>query len=236
MPRIDDFLNGLQTATTLDEVSHAVTRFRDEYGTAHAIYHVVGDTGREYGAFTYDMPWVEHYISESYGHIDPSVLKSLRSFSPVNWADQDWSAPRARTLMHEAVENGVGKHGLSVPVRGANGQLAMFSVSAYESDDAWGAFTTESTNDLLLAAHYLHVKSAQIMGDDYQTPLPNLSPRERDALTLLSVGSSRAEAAEKLQISEHTLRVYVDSARTKLGAMNTTHAVALALTRGLILP
>jgi DNA-binding CsgD family transcriptional regulator len=37
-----------------------------------------------------------------------------------------------------------------------------------------------------------------------------------------------------LQISEYTLRVYVEGARHKLGALNTTHAVARALTKGLI--
>jgi len=53
-------------------------------------------------------------------------------------------------------------------------------------------------------------------------------------MTLLAVGYSRAQVAETLSISEHTLRVYVESARFKLGAMNTTHAVARALSRGLI--
>ncbi len=36
--------------------------------------------------------------------------------------------------------------------------------------------------------------------------------------------------------SENTLRAYIDSARHKLGAMNVTHAVALALARGIIVP
>ena len=33
-----------------------------------------------------------------------------------------------------------------------------------------------------------------------------------------------------------TLRVYIDSARFKLGALNTTHAVALAISSGTIFP
>ncbi len=37
-----------------------------------------------------------------------------------------------------------------------------------------------------------------------------------------------------LSISEHTLRAYIESARFKLGALNTTHAVARALSEGLI--
>ena len=61
-----------------------------------------------------------------------------------------------------------------------------------------------------------------------------LSPREVDAMTLLAMGYSRAQTAETLSISEHTLRVYIESARFKLGALNTTHAVARAMSRGLI--
>ena len=65
-------------------------------------------------------------------------------------------------------------------------------------------------------------------------PMQALSPREVDAMTLLAIGYNRAQVAEELSISEHTLRVYIESARYKLGALNTTHAVARALSRGLI--
>ena len=53
-------------------------------------------------------------------------------------------------------------------------------------------------------------------------------------MTLLAIGYSRAQVADTLSISEHTLRVYIESARFKLGAMNTTHAVARAMQQGLI--
>jgi DNA-binding CsgD family transcriptional regulator len=45
---------------------------------------------------------------------------------------------------------------------------------------------------------------------------------------------NRGRAADFLRISEHTLRVYIESARFKLGAANTTHAVAKAMAQGLI--
>ena len=53
-------------------------------------------------------------------------------------------------------------------------------------------------------------------------------------MTLIAVGYSRAQIADRLSISEHTLRVYIESARFKLGALNTTHAVARAMSCGLI--
>jgi DNA-binding CsgD family transcriptional regulator len=47
---------------------------------------------------------------------------------------------------------------------------------------------------------------------------------------------SRARAADRLGISENTFRVYVDSARHKLGALNVPHAIALAAYRGVMTP
>ena len=61
-----------------------------------------------------------------------------------------------------------------------------------------------------------------------------LSPRELETLTLIAMGYNRAQVAETLAISEHTLRAYIERARFKQRAHNTTHAVVRALTRGLI--
>lgn len=49
------------------------------------------------------------------------------------------------------------------------------------------------------------------------------------------MGYSRGQVADLLNISEHTLRAYIESARFKLGALNTTHAVARATSEGLII-
>ena len=55
-----------------------------------------------------------------------------------------------------------------------------------------------------------------------------------DALALMAEGRSRAQVAHKLKISESTLRVYLDSARHKLGGLNAVHAVALAVKSGAV--
>ena len=82
----------------------------------------------------------------------------------------------------------------------------------------------------------MHQQAMRIINKEIEAPTTELSPRERETLTQLSLGQSRAEVADALQISENTLRAYIDSARHKLGALNVTHAVALALARGIIVP
>ena len=236
MSKIPGFLERLQKTTSLEEIQNLVTGFRDDQDVEHAIYHVVGDTGKEYGALTYDPEWVGHYISNKYYLIDPTVSKALQSFGPFDWRSLDWSHRDARKLIGEAVSEGVGKQGISVPIRGTNGQFAMFSVTSFQTDTSWDRFTTEMNADLILAGYYIHQRAAQLMGHDDDFKPADLSPRERGVLTMLALGRSRGQAAESLKISEHTLRTYIDTARLKLGALNSTHAVALAMTQGLIIP
>ena len=102
------------------------------------------------------------------------------------------------------------------------------------SDKTWENYSRSHVSDLILVAHFINQKALEIdNGTDVQKSA-SLSPREIDTLSLLAMGYSRAQAAESLSISEHTLRVYIESARFKLGAQNTTHAVARAISHGLI--
>jgi len=87
---------------------------------------------------------------------------------------------------------------------------------------------------MLLISHVFNRKALDLEPDRTPEHAQALSPREVDAVTLLAMGYNRAQVAQSLAISEHTVRVYVESARFKLGAMNTTHAVARAISRGLI--
>lgn len=65
---------------------------------------------------------------------------------------------------------------------------------------------------------------------------PLLSLRERMALEAAAEGLTAAEAAARLVISRHTLRTHLRNAVGKLEARSTTHAVARAITLGLIDP
>ena len=88
----------------------------------------------------------------------------------------------------------------------------------------------------MLLAHYTHQQALRLAGAEAEMLARPLSLRERDAMRLLADGKSRAQAADVLGISENTLRVYIDSARHKLGALNIPHAIALAAYRGVITP
>jgi DNA-binding NarL/FixJ family response regulator len=61
-----------------------------------------------------------------------------------------------------------------------------------------------------------------------------LTSREVEVLQLLAEGRSNKSIAERLGISDQTVKFHVSSITSKLGASNRTEAVRLALRRGLI--
>ena len=62
----------------------------------------------------------------------------------------------------------------------------------------------------------------------------SLTPREIEVLELLAEGRSNKSIAERLGISDQTVKFHVASILAKLGAANRTEAVRLAVRRGLI--
>lgn len=63
---------------------------------------------------------------------------------------------------------------------------------------------------------------------------PGLSPRETEVLSLVSRGLANKEIAAKLFISEGTVKTHVDHVLEKLGASDRTHAVRIAIERGIL--
>lgn len=236
MPResLEALLERLQNTKSIDELQVWAHELRDHLGVAHVVYHTGNIKGVQVGAFTYDIEWVRRYIEKDYSQVDPVVLGAVRRFHPMNWKSLDWSSPQARQMMREAAAAGIGNQGWSVPIWGPGGEFAVFTINDTRSDADWEAFIGRWAKNILLMSHLVHQQASRIINRELEAPTAELSPREKEALTQLSLGQSRAAVADALHISENTLRAYIDSARHKLGAMNVTHAVALATARGLI--
>jgi NarL family two-component system response regulator LiaR len=62
----------------------------------------------------------------------------------------------------------------------------------------------------------------------------DLTPREREVLSLLVTGQSNTDIAERLVVSRSTVKFHVSTILSKLGATSRTEAVALALQHRLV--
>ncbi len=100
---------------------------------------------------------------------------------------------------------------------------------------------TSAVTDVLAAAETHHFAIARrngvwqiIQATDAPTDMHSLTPRELEVLTWAARGKSALEIGKILYITKRTADVHINNAARKLGAVNRTQAVALALLRHMI--
>jgi DNA-binding NarL/FixJ family response regulator len=86
--------------------------------------------------------------------------------------------------------------------------------------------------DAIVLAH--EMGSTSVNTDGFDEPAEPLTSREVQVLELLAEGLSNKSIAERLGISDQTVKFHVASISGKLGAVNRTDAVRRAVRRGLI--
>jgi DNA-binding NarL/FixJ family response regulator len=69
---------------------------------------------------------------------------------------------------------------------------------------------------------------AEHLGDE------SLTPRELEVLQLIRDGRKNKQIADQLSISENTVNFHIKNLVGKLGAHDRTHAVTIAVRRGLL--
>jgi len=85
---------------------------------------------------------------------------------------------------------------------------------------------------IVLLEVYADVSSGAPDREDAVEPL---TPREREVLELVAEGMSNRAIAERLAISEHTVKFHVGALLGKLSAATRAELVAIALRSGLIM-
>jgi DNA-binding NarL/FixJ family response regulator len=93
------------------------------------------------------------------------------------------------------------------------------------------AHDAELDVDAVLMAHARPGMDDDRDETEFEEPL---TPREIQVLELLAEGLPNKAIAERLQISDQTVKFHVSSISGKLGAANRTDAVRRAVRRGLI--
>lgn len=247
LPQLESFGDTIEAIRSTYEVNHvhyvaislgleARSRPDRRIEALPEVNGVLRHSGRQVAAMSYSAEWMNRYVEEKFFNFDPVVLGASASFDPVDWGELDWHEADRHGFREEANAFGIGNQGYTVPVRGPSGQFAIFTINKTCSQDEWHKLLKEHRTDFMLLAHFTHQRVLKLAGYEAAAPTRALSSRERDALRMIAAGLSRGQAADKLGISENTFRVYIDSARHKLCALNIPHAVALAAHKGIIPP
>ena len=94
---------------------------------------------------------------------------------------------------------------------------------------------TASAGGLEAAIHGVALGLAVIEPELLANAWPALTPRELEVLQLLAEGLANKAIAQRLDISEHTVKFHVNAIMSKLGAQSRTAAVVRATRLGLIM-
>lgn len=103
---------------------------------------------------------------------------------------------------------------------GARGAITSLHLGFGERDIDPGAAWAAQLAGLMLTERLMEFSGG--LADDR----PELSNRERDCLAFMADGRRDKEIADRLDITEATVRFHIDNARRKLGAKNRAQAVA----------
>jgi len=185
----------------------------------------------------YPMEWQELYLGRGYSEIDPVVTTARRRMGMFSWSAEDASGrsgPKAhRKFFSEAVSHGI-RAGLSVPVPGTFGTMLMLTLATSHARVSPSMFSdAQRAAHATLAVHY---RLKALAESPLAAPPLSLTPKELLCLKWASKGKYMPEIAALIDVQHRTVQHYLDNARAKLNATNLTHAVAIAIDRGLIGP
>lgn len=230
--RLSASLATLRLARKRDQLVPSLRSLCLRYGLSHMTFLVASVRSRSerypFVGTTYSDAWTSTYIDNHYFDIDP-VIDILRwGHLPVDWSSLDWQSSRSARFLSQARDHGIGPHGLTIPIRGPEGERCLFSVTSDRPRRAWLRLRTESVHELLILSHYLDETVVAITGLRDGAHYRDLSRRERQCLELLAGGRLSKQIAAALGISESAVKQYLRSARLKLGASTSHQAVAKA--------
>ena len=184
--------------------------------------------------FTYPEEWIKHYFEKKYYRIDPVVIQGEGSIIPIDWGRLDKSPRPVKALFAEADDAGLGRQGLTFPIRGALGDTAIFTITSDVDDLEWEKIRSRYLRDMQILGNYIHAITLRISGVKLPDYISRLSRRERECLQWAAVGETIASTADKLHLSERVVRGYLDSARHKLDCLTKPQAVAKAIALGIL--
>lgn len=98
----------------------------------------------------------------------------------------------------------------------------------------WIVVSSQDNADVVLSTAESPRHEDSESGGEFERPHEALTAREHDVLELLAHGLGNREIAERLGISDHTVKFHLSAIFGKLGASTRTDAVRRALSLGLI--
>lgn len=239
MSEIFDIFSARQEPFTDEGESASFLRTaRDRFGVLNLSYWFLGASSgvpdRMTWCSTYDEGYMAVYLRDYSPLKDRAFEICFRRLLPLDWAEVRHRDQTVRCIHEVAERFGVGRHGISIPIREPGLGDAMFSINFECEDRHWAEVRQRLVNTAHLFAHYYHQRMKSVIAARTVAAEFDLSPREREVLLWAAEGKTARETASLLGLSESAVNLYAAKAMTKLNARTKTQAVAIAVRNAIL--
>lgn len=181
--------------------------------------------------------WMEHYKAQNYLAIDPVVQHCTTNVTPLLWEDLTTQAvltPKVIRFMEEASSFGL-RSGISFGLFSPSGRSGLFSLACEDNSEKTRSQIKTNLPFAFSLANYLHeAVQRTIEVCEVTEEFAALTPREKECLLWAAEGKSSWETSEILGVSDGTVVFHLRNVMAKLGVRTKHHAVARALSMGIL--
>ncbi|ABQ27277.1 LuxR family transcriptional regulator [Geotalea uraniireducens] len=230
-----EIVNSCVSCSNVTEAGSIANKTRDLIGFDHAVYglaklnHHGCITAYETLNFSYPAEWLDAYRTNNFHLLDPITTENFKNYSLQYWKDTFNTYDVEAKFLSAALDFRL-VDGYAIGITNSfRTEGCIFSIS--------GPIKKEPRNELVLnlLAPHLHQAFRQVLSVEKKGKISTtITIREREVLNWIKKGKSSWDISTILAISERTVKFHVDNVMRKLDAVSRIHAVAVALSVGLI--
>ena len=228
--RLNSLLDQIDSITVADDISKTLLDAKQRYGLNHIVYIGLSipklTVDEPYIAVTYPQEWIEHYKRERFIEVDPVLNQGLKSILPMDWQQLEKTTRKVKQLFDDAADFKIGSQGISIPIRGRHGDLALLSLTSDLSPLEWRNFKLAYMRDFQVLA--VHIHQSVLRANDAEIEETPLSRRELECLYWAACGKTADEIALILKLTRRGVRFHLSNVIFKLNVVNVTQAAAKA--------
>ncbi len=219
---LNSFLDEFQRATGLADVAYVAFNLPTDVGGRPLLSAACGPS------------WRKLHIQSRRVDLEPLLRAGLGGIVPVSWGVLDRDDPVVRKLLGESLEFNLGADGVSIPLRGRDGEYALFSVCVQDPGSC-GNSRHGLMRRLMVTSANFHGMVRRGASSALGSHGDRLTDRELACLRLKALRKTDDEIGSAIGVSARAARFWLETARARLGGATVDKAVETAVRRGAIL-
>ncbi|MGH8580946.1 MAG: helix-turn-helix transcriptional regulator [Gammaproteobacteria bacterium] len=196
----NDLMEGATKAKSVDDVHKLCVSLCQRLGFEQFLYGVQFPNSfiksRIVIISAYCPEWFSHYEAMGYRKVDPIILHCQNQILPLSWDELDLSDEKQKIscqIMSEAREFGL-KSGFSIPVHGANGEVALLSFTSTVEPEKAKAGILEAIPYAQFFSGFIHEAAKRVLNSSQMLLTKDtLTCREKECLLWAAEGKTAWE-------------------------------------------